>query len=34
MVLWLGYDTKGFYQIEHQGDGSYYEHDITFKFKK
>lgn len=26
--------NQRFYQIEHQGDGSYYEHDITFKFKK
>lgn len=26
--------NQRFYQIEHQGDGSYYEHDITFKFQK
>lgn len=26
--------NQRFYQIEHQEDGSYYEHDITFKFKK
>lgn len=26
--------NQRFYQIEHQRDGSYYEHDITFKFKK
>lgn len=25
--------NQRFYQIEHQGNGSYYEHDITFKFK-
>ena len=26
--------NQRFYKIEHQGDGSYYEHDITFKFQK
>lgn len=26
--------NQKFYKIEHQGDGSYYEHDITFKFQK
>lgn len=26
--------NQRFYLIEHQGDGSYYEHDITFKFQK
>lgn len=26
--------NQRFYQIEHKGDGSYYEHDITFKFQK
>ena len=25
--------NQKFYQIEHQGDGSYYEHDLTFIFK-
>lgn len=26
--------NQRFYQIEHKVDGSYYEHDITFKFQK
>lgn len=26
--------NQRFYKIEHQGDGSYYEHNITFKFQK
>ena len=26
--------NQRFYKIEHQGDGNYYEHDITFKFQK
>jgi len=26
--------NQRFYKIEHQGDGSYYEHNITFTFQK
>lgn len=26
--------NQRFYKIEHQGDGSYYQHDLTFKFNK
>lgn len=26
--------NQRFYNIEHQGDGSYYQHDVTWKFNK
>lgn len=26
--------NQRFYKIEHQGDGSYYQHDLTYKFNK
>lgn len=26
--------NQRFYKIEHQGDGSYYQHDLTYKFLK